>query len=538
MSVVRVLGRSCRPDAALSLPLAAPAWLAGGLALGLVSGLSVLAFLALAVRGDWSAAPVVLGEAWFWQVLRFSLWQALLSAVLAVGLALPVARAVALDPGLPARAAFLRLCLLCFVMPPLVLVTGLVVLLGRSGWLSPWLGEGWNLYGLAGIVIAHVYLNLPFALRVLCFRWRAIPDGAWKLAAQLGLSGWQRFRRVEWPALRSVLPGVFGFVFLLCFNSFAVVLALGGGPRATTLEVAIYQALKFDFNPSEALLLAGVQLLVAGGLFMMLLRWSNLQWLSASAGGHWRPQPGRWGLWAGRLAYALCALCLLLPLLVLLPTALGGRLGELDQFAALPWAALGAAGLRSLVLAGSAAALSLGLALACLSLWRQWPAGRRRVELLAQHQLVVPAMVLSVGVYVLLMPVVDWLRWGVLAVVVFNALVALPFVFQQLRPRVFDFEAQYRRLVADLGLGPWARWRRVSGPYLRPALRRAMAIALVLALGDVALFGVFGDAAAPTLPWMIHALAGAYRLADAALASLLLLLLALAALRLLEHDHA
>jgi thiamine transport system permease protein len=43
--------------------------------------------------------------------------------------------------------------------------------------------------------------------------------------------------------LRAVLPGAVLLVFLLCMTSFAVALTLGGGPRATTVELAIYQAL-------------------------------------------------------------------------------------------------------------------------------------------------------------------------------------------------------------------------------------------------------------------------------------------------------
>ena len=57
-------------------------------------------------------------------------------------------------------------------------------------------------------------------------------------------------------------------VFMLCLTSFAVVLTLGGGPKSTTLEVAIYQSLRFDFEPTRAVVLALLQLclclLVAG----------------------------------------------------------------------------------------------------------------------------------------------------------------------------------------------------------------------------------------------------------------------------------
>ena len=59
--------------------------------------------------------------------------------------------------------------------------------------------------------------------------------------------------------VRESLPGIVVLVFMLCLTSFAVVLSLGGGPRNTTLEVAIYQSLRFDFDPAQAVVLALLQ---------------------------------------------------------------------------------------------------------------------------------------------------------------------------------------------------------------------------------------------------------------------------------------
>ena len=47
---------------------------------------------------------------------------------------------------------------------------------------------------------------------------------------------------------------------MLCITSFTIVLTLGGGPAATTLEVAIYQALRFDFDPARAVTLTLLQI--------------------------------------------------------------------------------------------------------------------------------------------------------------------------------------------------------------------------------------------------------------------------------------
>lgn len=497
----------------------------------LLFGSSLLAFLALT---GWQVEPDVQlwQDPWFWRMLRFTAWQALLSAVLSVLLALPVARALALDPRLPAKAVLLRWCLLCFVMPSLILITGLVILFGYNGWLTPWLGEGWRLYGLNGILLAHLFLNLPLAVRVLSGQWRAIPATAWKMAAQLHLHGWQRFWLLEWPALRGVLPSLTGFIFLLCFNSFAVVLALGGGPAAATLEVAIYQALKYQFNPSEALFLAWSQLLVAGSLFWLFSRWGRLQWLAPPQGfSGWRPTLSWPVRWLGRLAWLLVVLYLTLPVLGLLPAAFSRGL------ASLPWALLLPASGWSLVFALAASLLAVLMALLL-----GWVATRRTGKGLnalaaaaALHHLVIPGMVLSVGLYIFFMNRINWLHWGWLAVIWLNALVALPFAFSQLRPALFAYRVAYGRLAASLALPFHLHWLRVILPFLRPALQRVAGLCLVLTLGDFAIFGIFGQPEQRTLPWLIYDLAGAYRLADAALVSLWLLGLAFMGLWLLDR---
>lgn len=60
--------------------------------------------------------------------------------------------------------------------------------------------------------------------------------------------------------LKALAPGIFATVFLLCLTSFATALILGGGPRATTVELAIYQAFRFDFDLARAAALASLQL--------------------------------------------------------------------------------------------------------------------------------------------------------------------------------------------------------------------------------------------------------------------------------------
>ena len=108
--------------------------------------------------------------------------------------------------------------------------------------------------------MAHVFFNLPLATRMLLLGWASIPSERMRLAQSLGLNGRARFWCVEWPVLVQVVPSAVVVIFAICLSSFAVALTLGGGPRATTIELAIYQAVRFEFDFATAAMLGLVQL--------------------------------------------------------------------------------------------------------------------------------------------------------------------------------------------------------------------------------------------------------------------------------------
>lgn len=506
-------------------------------AYSLVIAMTGLAFYGLMGfdRSDTGLDSGLLSDPYILQILEFSVLQAALSALFSVVLAVPVARAIHYLPELPGRRRFLKLCLLSFVMPTLVLITGLVSLAGHSGLLKPILGEQWNLYGLQGILLAHIYLNMPLAIRVICQQLSHIPDTSWRLAQQLKFSRWQQFWHVEWPVLYPTLTMLSGFIFVLCFNSFAVVLALGGGPSSTTLEVAIYQALKYDFNLSEALTLAWIQFVIAGAVFIWITRTGKVNWLSADTHSqHWQPQ---WQGWHKRLhqsLYYLCAVFLLLPVIALIPAVTDARMEQIS------FPALIQSTLISLLLALVSASLATLISLLLLHPVR-WATLQHRPYLsslfqwLSTHTLVAPAMVLSTGLYILLLPRIDLDRWGPVWLVLLNAVLLIPFVIAQIQPRLLQFDQQYHRLALNLKLTQVQRIN-VLWPFVKPVMIRAFSLALLLAIGDVAVFSIFGHSEWSTLPWLIYSYAGSYRIAEAALASLVLLTLCAGLLALLERD--
>ncbi|PIE43515.1 MAG: thiamine/thiamine pyrophosphate ABC transporter permease ThiP [Gammaproteobacteria bacterium] len=483
---------------------------------------------------DWR----LLTDSYFHHIVVFSLTQACLSAVISVALAWPVARSLYYLPGLPGKQHLLNLCLLCFVMPTLVVVTGLVVLFGSTGVLSPWVdrlvGETWNLYGLSGILLAHVYLNMPFAVRVLYLKLEVIPDSSWKLSRQLKLGRFTRFRAIEWPSLRSTLFIVTGFIFVLCFNSFAIVLALGGGPKSATLEVAIYQALKYDFNIPEALVYAWVQFVIAGLAFLLVSKWGVPSWLGGDKHESlWRPLPGTL---VKRGMQCLCyftALLLLLPIGAIVATAWQASLLSLDLLL------LAKSFLLTVGLAVFSAALAL--LLAYFSLYPARASGllgqeKRRVilEWWAGHALIAPAMVISVGLYIYLLRRIDIEQWWLVCVLLINAFLLVPFALQKLKPVLYVYDKAYGRLAASLKMTTRQRCM-VEWHYAKPAVMASFSLTLMLAVGEVAVFSIFGDYQWPTLPWLIYSYAGTYRLAEASLVSLLLFVLCLGVLTLFNR---
>ena len=114
--------------------------------------------------------------------------------------------------------------------------------------------------GFFGIVFVHTLLNIGLvsvvALTLFQTRVSALAELAWVE----GSSGPRFFLKGVLPLIRSDLAVIFLFVFALCFTSFAVPLMIGGS-QATTLEVLIYQKVRLSLDWSQALGLAGVQVL-------------------------------------------------------------------------------------------------------------------------------------------------------------------------------------------------------------------------------------------------------------------------------------
>jgi len=499
-------------------------------ACSLAAGVGAALLMLFAQAGSADIGGLLHG-AYLRRVLQFTLLQAGLSTAISIGLGVPVARAFAREGDFPLRRLLLGLMSLPIVLPSLVAVFGIVSIYGRNGLVGSILNAVGiearpDIYGVGGVVLAHVFFNLPLAVRLLLPGWGSIPIETWRLADQLGMRGWARFRLIEAPMLRRYLPQAAAAIFMLCVSSFAIVLALGGGPGAATFEVAVFEAIRFEFDPPRAALLA----LCGLALNLACLALAQRAAGEAALGTGWRTGVAGWsgrmtvGRAANWLFLGIAAIFVLGPVLATLGD---GAVGLLR--ANLNWPALMKAGLISLGLALPAAALSLSIALPLVLAEAAARALKPRraawLRIASALPIAVSPMALGLGWFLILRLVAEGMPRAIVGVILLNALMTVPFVAAILRPAVERAWHRHERLCRALGISGWSRWRLIDGPVLRPGIGVALAMAAAMALGDLVGIGLFGDAKLRNLALLLYDQLGAYRMEGAAATAALLLLL-------------
>ncbi|MTI11283.1 thiamine/thiamine pyrophosphate ABC transporter permease [Curvivirga aplysinae] len=501
------------------------------ISIGILITILGTAFFHLALQAESYNFFDVLQSRYIKRVLVFTLWQAALSTGLSLLFAIPLARFFYYH-NFPGKRIILTYFGLCLVMPVIVAILGIIQVHGNSGyivWMMRSLGietKGY-LYGLFGILLAHVFFNTPLAVRSLLSRLNDIPQEQWRSAIQLNFTPWQRFRLVELPALRSALPGLAALIFMLCFTSFAIILSLGGGPKATTLEVAIYQALHFDFDMARAVTLSGLQLAICAILSFILVRFGKQSETEISY------QTGQESIlkflqnksWMARLfGWVSLALILLLvfpPLFSVIAKALYHF-----EWNYLSKPALLNAGLISLGISLSAGSLSILLAVSlCLGLRHiQNRSIRSFVETIGALILVFSPFALATGLFIVLSNYASLDQIGPFLVILINALMSLPFALRILIPAFQQRFQETQPLCISMGIQGWTRFRMIDFSLLRKPIGLAMAYATTLSIGDFGIIALFGSQDFSTLPLYIYRAIGSYRLHEASFAALILIL--------------
>ncbi|MBL7669374.1 MAG: iron ABC transporter permease [Bdellovibrionaceae bacterium] len=122
--------------------------------------------------------------------------------------------------------------------------------------------------GRIGIIFVHTMMNFGMIAVILSQILRRQIVNLSETALILGVGFWKFLSRVVIPLLSRDLFRLGFFIFALCFTSFAVPLTVGGG-RGTTIEVLIYEKLRYDLNWNQAITLSLLQIFFLLGLSLM-----------------------------------------------------------------------------------------------------------------------------------------------------------------------------------------------------------------------------------------------------------------------------
>jgi sulfate transport system permease protein len=152
-------------------------------------------------------------------------------------------------------------------LSPVVAGLALLLLYGRGGWLG---GHG-VLFALPGMVLASIFISLPFVVREVVPVLREIGTEQEQAAATLGASALQTFRRVTWPAIRWATA--YGVVLATArsLGEFGAVSVVSGRIAGQTETLTLYVQDRYvSFDTVGAYAAAGVLALIAVATLVLM----------------------------------------------------------------------------------------------------------------------------------------------------------------------------------------------------------------------------------------------------------------------------
>ncbi|OFE18793.1 sulfate ABC transporter permease subunit CysW [Humibacillus sp. DSM 29435] len=156
-----------------------------------------------------------------------------------------------------------------FAVSPIVVGVALIMLWGAGGWFGALDRSGFTvIFGLPGMVIATIFVTLPFVVREVEPVLHEIGTDQEQAASTLGATGWQTFWRITLPAIRWGLT--YGVVLTVAraLGEFGAVIMVSSGFAGVsqTLTLLVHARYIDDHNTygayAAATLLMGIALVV------------------------------------------------------------------------------------------------------------------------------------------------------------------------------------------------------------------------------------------------------------------------------------
>lgn len=439
--------------------------------------------------GDGGGAALIdtLSSTPTWSAAWFTLWQAVVSTLVTLVVALPLT-AVLANVSFRGRRLVNALVTVPFVLPTVVVAGAFIATSDRVGLTSGPFALNRSVFA---IIVAHVFFNVAVVVRTVGTYWSQLSRDDEHAARVLGASALRAFTHITLRRLRPSLLAASSLIFFFTFTSFGVVLILGGA-RQRTIETEIFRFAISRTDFSTAAVLSIIQLLAVIALVAMNLRLRGRLTTGDRLGTRRRPARttlGRVATWA---TIIITLGLLAIPVAVLVEQSL--RTG--DGFGFANYTALGDRPPFLTVTPGRAVLNSVGFAFVAAALatimggWASFGIvyGPKRWSRLLDTAYLLPlgTSAVTLGFGVLITFDSSWydIRQSWVIIPLTQALIGVPFVTRAIVPVLQAIDPKLREAAASMGASPGRVRRDIDLPIARRALAIGAGFAFAISLGE------------------------------------------------------
>jgi thiamine transport system permease protein len=453
----------------------------------------------------------VLSSRSFRGVAWFSLWQAVISTIATLAIAVPTTWALSRFTFRGARLAR-GILTAPFVLPAVVVAAGVLAIT--------------NSRGVAPIIWAHVVFNVSVVLRIVGPRWSMVNQRLEHGAATLGARPSRTFALVVCPQISDAVISAATLVFIYCFTSFGVIAILGGVSRRTVESEIFTQAVRLG-NATTATALAVLQAIIIGAVFFITRRFTRTSStsLQVSSPQELRTKPNNRHLPLVFTAVAIFIVASPLMATIYRSLVVNGHV-SFSAWRTVLTGSLPALSVSSQSVVTTSLLFAVTAACICVPL-SLLVASTSAPRALFSLPLVISAATLGIGLIITFNTAPFAWRSERWLIPVIHAVIALPLVIRAIDPAVRAIPISLRNSSATLGASPFITWVRVDMPILTPAILRATGLSMAISLGEFGATSFVSRSGSTTLPIAIAQLLGrpgvATQQAGFALAALMVL---------------
>ena len=449
-------------------------------------------------------------------VVWFTVWQAGLSAILALSIGIPGAY-VLYHRSFPGQKFLRALITVPFMLPTIVVAIGFTAF--RQ---IPFISHFSDFHsGVPVIICANIFMNYSLAVRIIGGVWSTLDMEIEKAAELDGAGRLRTFVSITFPQLANSIASAGSLIFLYCAANFGLVLVLGGS-SVRTIETEIYLVTTEYLDLSRASSLVLVQTLLTITAFVVAQRLSKGKLsIVTSTTLEKRSSLDRRDLPATALTFVVIGGLICLPLLTVALRAF--RVD--NRFTLLNFANLGGFGARDLLsisvghaalntlrnaIITTALSMTVGI-LASYLLSRPRSNGKielhgRFMDVFLQMPVGISTVVLGFGYLVSFGNGLLPLRSSWLVTPIAQSLLTIPLVIRIIQPALSAIDNHLRETAETESANSSQIWWLIEVPIIRNVLFMAVGYSAIIAVGEfgAANFLAYGDQA--TLPIVLYQL--------------------------------